>query len=230
MAYTYTSFVAALAVEMAVPNVAEANFVAILPTIIDDAEQRLYRELDLVSASIAVNGTATPNNRVFALPQTSGHIIVVDQISVIDGAGVRHPVRPATRESVDFLFPSNTAPSTPSFPKIFARTDDTNVLWGPSTDQAYTTEVIGTVRPVALSAVNPTTFLTNYLSDVFFAAAMVSAAGYQRNFGSQSDDPKMAVSWESQLQTRLASARKEELRKSYISAMSSASAASPKDA
>jgi hypothetical protein len=113
---------------------------------------------------------------------------------------------------------------------MFARPDDTNLFWGPAPDQAYPMEVVGTIRPTPLSVANPTTFLTLYLSDVFFAAAMVSASGYQRNFGAQSDDPKMAVSWESQLQTKLASARKEELRKSYVSAMSSASPASPKDA
>ena len=228
MSYTYTSFVAALAIEMSVPAT-DANFLGILSTIIDDAEQLCYRELDLVSASVTVNGTASPNNRVFALPQSAGHLIVVDQISVLDGTGSRHTVRPATREGVDFLFPSDTAPSTPSFPTIFARIDDTNVLWGPAPDSAYTAEVIGTIRPTPLSASNTTTFLTSYLSDVFFAAAMGSAAGYQRNFGSQSDDPKMAVSWKSEFDARLASARKEELRKSYVTAMS-ATPQAPKDA
>lgn len=220
MAYTYSSFVSALSTETGIPAL-DANFQAALPQLIDDAEQRIYRDLDLVSTSVAVNGTATPNARLFSIPQGSGHIIVVDAINVLSDDGTRHPVTPATRESVDFLFPSDSAPSTPSYPSIFSRVDDDNVLFGPSCDFSYTVELIGTIRPTPLSASNTTTFLTQYLSDVFFAAAMVAASGYMRNFGSQSDNPQMAVSWESQYQQRIASARKEELRKSYVSAMSS---------
>ena len=228
MGYTYSTFVTALATELAIAPT-DANFIAILPTLIDDAEQTCYRELDLVSSSVTVTGAATANSRTFAIPQGSGHILVVDQISVIDGSGVRHPVVPATREGVDFLFPSDASLAVPCYPSIFARIDDTNVLWGPSTDQAYTTEVIGTIRPAPLSSTNTTTFLTTYLSDLFFAAVMVSASGYMRNFGSMADDPKMAVSWKSEFSQRLASAKKEELRKSYVSAMS-APPSSPKDA
>ena len=44
---------------------------------------------------------------------------------------------------------------------------------------------------------------------------MVFASGYQKNFGSQSDDPKMAMSWEDQYQKLMASANAEELRKKW---------------
>lgn len=221
MSYNYSSFVSALSVETGIPAT-DSNFLAALPQIIDDSEQRIYRELDLVSTSVTVTGTAAANNRMLAIPQGSGHIIVVDQISTLDTNSVRHPATPATREVIDFCFPSDLAPSTPSYPSSFARIDDTNVLWGPAPDQNYSVELVGTIRPAPLSNSNTTTFLTSYLSDLFFAAAMVSAAGYMRNWGSQSDDPKMGISWENQFQQRLASARKEELRKSYVSQMSAA--------
>ena len=224
MAYTYSSFVTALSTETAIPST-DANFLAALPQIIDDAEQRLYRELDLVSASVVATGSATPNSRTFAIPQGSGHIVVVDQIMVLDGSSIRHSVLPATRDGIDTLFPSNSAPTSLCYPRYFARVDDTNVLWGPAPDSAYTVEVVGTIRPSPLSASNTSTFLTQYLSDVFFAAAMVSAAGYMRNFGAMADDPKMALTWKAEYQEKLASARKEELRKSYITAMSSAPSA-----
>jgi hypothetical protein len=226
--YSYSTFVTALAAEIAV-DPTNSDFLAILPTLIDDAEQTCYRELDLLVSVVTVTGSATANNRTFAIPQTSGHILVVDQVNVIDNSGIRHQVTPATREGVEFLFPSNTAPSTPSYPTIFARIDDTNIMWGPSTDAAYTVETIGTIRPAALSSTNTSTFLSNYVSDLFFAAAMVSASAYMRNFGAMADDPKMAISWKSEYAARLASAKKEELRKSYVVAMS-APPASQKDA
>ena len=46
MSYTYTTYTAALA-ELMVTSDADANFTGILPSIIDYAEQRIYRELDL---------------------------------------------------------------------------------------------------------------------------------------------------------------------------------------
>ena len=228
MAYNYSSFVSALSTETGIPAT-DANFLAVLPQIIDDAEQRIYRELDLVSTSVTVTGSVSANNRIVAIPQGSGHIIVLDAINVIDGSSIRHPVTPATRESVDFCYPSTVAPSTPSYPSIFARIDDTNILVGPSADQAYSAEFVGTIRPTPLSNTNTTTFLTSYLSDLFFAAAMVSAAAYMRNFGAMADDPKMATTWKSEYQDKLASARTEELRKSYVTSMSRTPAAS-KDA
>ena len=228
MSYTYTSFVTALALEMEV-LATDANFLAALPQLIDDAEQRCYRDLDLLASVVTVTGTLTANNRAFTLPTGSGHILVVDSISVLDGTGTRHPLNPATKEVIDWLYPSNTAPSTPSYGKDFARADDLNVLIGPAPDSAYSAEVTATIRPTPLSASNTTTFLTSYLSDVFFAAAMVAGAGYQKNWGSQADDPNMAISWEGQYQARMASARTEELHKSYISQMS-APPASQKDA
>jgi hypothetical protein len=76
-------------------------------------------------------------------------------------------------------------------------------------------EVVGTIRPTPLSASNTTTYLTNYLSDLFFAACMSAVAGYQRDYGSQSDDPKSAMSWETQYAQRLASANKEELIRKF---------------
>ena len=228
MSYTYSTLTTALAAELSV-DPADTDFVAILPTLIDDAEQRIYRELDLLASIVTVPGTVTANSRTFSLPTGSGHILVVDAINVKDASSIRHPVAPATRETIDAFWPSDTAPSAPSYPKYLARIDDATVLLGPPPDSAYSCEVIGTIRPAPLSSTNTTTFLTNYLSDLFFAACMISASGWMRNFGSQGDDPKMAVSWSSEYQAKLASAKSEELRKSYVSAMS-APPASVKDA
>lgn len=213
----------ALATEIAI-SATDATFLSMVPVFIDDAEMRIYRELDLIAATVTVNGTAATNSRMFAIPTSSGHMLVIDAINVLDALNVRHPVTPSSREGVDFLFPSNVPPSSPSYPIIFARIDDLNLLFGPAPDATYTVEVIGTIRPSALSASNTTTFLSSYLSDLFLAAAMVSAAGYMRNYGSQSDDPRMAVSWEAMYQTRLASAKSEELRKSYVGAISNKAA------
>lgn len=221
MSYTYATFTTALATEIAVSE-SNADFVALLPTFIDDAEQRIYRELDLLAASVTTTGTVIANNRSFTLPTTNGHVLVVDQINILNASSVRFPVTPATRAVIDTLWPSNAALTSSCIPKWFTRIDDTTVLFGPPPGTAWSCEVIHTIRPTPLSASNTTTFLTLYLSDLFFAAAMVSASGFMRNFGAQADDPKMAVSWESQFQARLTSAKSEELRKQFVAALSTA--------
>jgi hypothetical protein len=219
--YTYATFVDALASLLTIDDITDADFVAQLPTIIQNAELRCYRELDLVSASVAVNGTMTANDRYFTLPSTNGHIIVVDAINVFDAAVVRHPVKMVSRDVVDFLWPSDTAPAATSIPALASRVDDTRVLVGPAPGSSWTAEVIGTVRPDPLSASNTTTFLSLYVPDVLINAAMVVATGgLLKNYGAQSDDPRSAISWEVQFQAALASAKTEELRKNYVSANS----------
>jgi hypothetical protein len=219
MSYTYASFVTALANDMAVGET-DADFVATLPSIIDYAEQRIYRELDLLAASVTSAGTLTANSRSFTLPTTNGHVLVVDFINVIDSSSDVHVATPASRDMIETLYPRNTAASATDIPKYFARISDTVVLLGPSPGAAWSCDVVHTMRPTALSGSNTTTFLSNYLSDLFFCAAMVRAAGFMRNYGAQADDPRMAVSWEQQYQTLLTSAKEEEYRKQYIMMMS----------
>lgn len=235
MSYTYSSFTTALASTLEV-DPTDTDFQTQLPTIIDWSEQNCYRELDLLTSIITVTSSVTANSRFFTLPTTGGsppatiHFLVIDAVNVFDASNVRHPLTPATREVLDFMWPSETALTSTWMPELFARISDTQLLLGGSPGSAWNCEVIGTIRPAPLSVTNTTTYLSLYLSDLFFAAAMVAATGgLLKNYGAQSDSPQQATSWQSLYQQALASARKEELRKSFISAMSSPPA-SQKDA
>jgi hypothetical protein len=115
---------------------------------------------------------------------------------------------------MDKVFPSTAGSGVPTH---YAMITDQTVIFGPAPDAAYTAEIIGTIRPTPLSSDNTTTYLTLYLPDVFFAAGMIFGSGWQKNYGAQADDPKMAVSWESQYQALLMSANIEEQRKRYAS-------------
>lgn len=94
--------------------------------------------------------------------------------------------------------------------------DQDEALVGPWPDAAYTVEVVGSVRPPQLSASVATSPLSVFFPDLLIAASMVFAAGYQRNFGSAVDDPKMAVTWESHYQALLPAAKGEEARKIFM--------------
>lgn len=206
MSYDYSTFVDALSI---FTNIAadgpEANaaFVAGLPTIIDQAEQRIYTDLQLLATIIRdSSGVTTQNQRTFIAPTPAGTngFNVVQSINILNGTDRLQCVKVA-RELLDAMWPSDIG--TGQIPNKWAMLTATTLLFGPSPTTAYNVEVIGTVTPLPLSVSNTTTYLSTQLPGLLFAAAMVAASGYMRNFGSQADDPKMAVSWEAQYTTLL---------------------------
>lgn len=215
---TYATYKTALSTLLVVPET-NTDFLAILPDCIDYAEQRIYRELDLLSTVVRDSSQSlTPSVRNFTLPTSQGVFVVVNGINAITPAGTapdsgtRNPLTPVSRDYLDMAWPDS---SVTGLPTAFAMITQTSIVVGPWPGAAYVLEVVGTQRPTPLSASNTVTFLSSNLPDLFLAASMVFMSSYQKNFGAQSDDPRMAVSWESQTQALMASANNEEMRKRF---------------
>ena len=212
----YTTYVSQLANLVVIPST-DSSFTTMLPGCIDYAEQRLYRDLNLLDTQI-VDATVSCSSgvRTVALSTASGTYITVDSISVITPAGsgssngTRSPVFPVSVDFIDAVYPA--AGSATGTPQFFARLNLSTIVMGPSPDDNYTVEVIGIQRPTSLSVSNSSTVLTQYVPDLFIAASMVFVSGYMRNFGSQADNPQMSQSWENQYQTLLRSAAVEQAR------------------
>jgi hypothetical protein len=238
MSYTYASFQSALALYMAIPqaNVATPNFVLALPSIIDYAEQRCYRELDLLQARASWYGTLTPASPAFKLstgisyPLTTDlplpltvervRILMPTTVPIPPTPGAVTSAVPCTPTSAEFLDAIYGFGSTAGVPVWFSHTSQDFLDFGPPPDQAYVVALFGMYRPFPLYSASPndgtqTTFLTSFFPDLFLAAAMINAAGYQKNFGAMMDDPKMAQSWETQFNLLLPSAKAEEMRKRF---------------
>lgn len=195
----------------------DTDFLAILPDCIDYVEQRTYRELDLLNTVVRDSSQAfSPNSRNFTLPTSVGIPLVTNGINVITPAGTaadsgtRNPLTPVSRDYLDLAWPSSTGATLPT---SYAMLTQGTILVGPWPDAAYTVEWVGTQRPIPLSSTNPTTLLSLYFPDILIAGSMIFLSGYQKNFGGQADDPKMAVSYETQFTTLMASAAAEEFRK-----------------
>lgn len=211
----YNSYVAELQ-RLAVTNSNDTVFNALIPNVIDYAEQRIYRELDLLS-TVTTDSTKVfvASNPELALP-TDRTWVTVQQVNVITPVGAttangeRKPLTPASRQFLNYVYGSA---ETADVPQYFAMKDAATIVVGPWPDAAYRVEFVGTIRPIPLSPQNKNTYLTDRLPDLFVAASMVFVTGYQRDFGQQSDDPAKAVSWETQYKTLFASADAEELRK-----------------
>lgn len=219
MSYTYASFTSTLANFLVIP-INDPNFIQALPAIIDDAEQMPYRDLQLLNTIIRDStGALAAGNRNFSLPTTNGTFIVTENFNVVSPSGTtnpelgtRNPLLPATKEMLDFLYPSATASGIPVY---FAPITQSSFIVGPWPDQNYQLEVVGTQRPLPLSPTNTTTLLSVYLPDVFMNAALVMGAGYLKNFGAATDDPQSGVTWQTKYKASLESAKTEEFLKKF---------------
>lgn len=189
-----------------------------LPRAIEYAEQRIYRELDLLFTHISDASTnLTANQRRFVLPSSQGTFIVVEEVNVTGPSGAAQ-LLPVSKQYLDAAWPSNSSITAPSVPTVWCPFDQTSIFVGPPSDTAYPIEIVGTIRPAPLSSTNTTTVLTNYLPDLFMAGTMISWTGFIRDYGQSSDDPALAMSWEKVYETALASAGIEEVRKKMMSA------------
>lgn len=217
--YSYSTYVTALQT-LIVSQSPDPAFTAILPSCIDYAEQRIYRELNLISTvTTDVTTVTVPSTREVTIPND---FVVVNDIAIFTPAGTgptdgtRKSLIPVSRSGLDVLWPSSQDTSEP---ELFAMVDQWSMVLGPSPDGIYTMEVVGTQRPAALSASNTTTFISQRLPDLFMAASMCFMALYQRNFasaqGQSGNDPLMAGNWESQYQAHLTSAATEEALKHH---------------
>lgn len=219
---TYAEFL------VAITNLLETTpttpeFVNILPSVINDAEQRMYRELDLLATVfIDTSKFCTAGSRNITAPTTGSNNstwITTQEINVITPFGILNPdhgtrvqLIPTSQQFLNGVYGSNAKQGVPKF---FAMVDNSNIVLGPWADKAYQCEFVGTIRPAPISESNPTTILSTYLPDAFLAASMVFASGYQRNFSAMSDDPKMAMSWEQTYGERMKSALVESCRQKF---------------
>jgi hypothetical protein len=222
MSFTYSTFTAALANWLTVP-VTDPAFADAMPQIIQDGEQRCYRDVDLLQTITRNSSLAlTAGNRNFTYPSPSAEgnvFVVIENLNVITPAGTvdpeagtRVPLLPASKELLDALFPSATGSGVPQY---FAPVQQTGCIVGPWPDAAYTIEAVGTIRPLALSSTNQTTFLSVNLPDLLFKACMIEGCGYQQNFSTGGDNPQSAITWKAEYEAALKSALTEEWRKKF---------------
>lgn len=198
----------------------DADFTTLVPAAIDFAEQRIYREMNLLDTVIRdSSATLTANVRTFNLPTDMGRFVAINGINVISPStqttpdlGTRNQLTLASRDSIDAIWPSSAGATVPSY---YAMITDQQIVVGPAPDAAYTVEVIGTIRPAPLSASNPTTYLTLYLPDLFLAAGAVFVSGFIQNGASGPPAAAMTPGLEAEYTKLIGSANIEEERKRF---------------
>jgi hypothetical protein len=215
MATNYDAVVESLQNLCEVPlNNSDTEFQNILPRAFEYADNRIYRELDLLTTTVATVGSAfTAGDGRLNVPtqfMSVRYVNVLTPASTSGDAGTRYPMERVSPEFMDFTWPTASATSgSPSTPtkycfygttgtSAFSSTGALTMRVAPAPSTAYVAEFIGPVRPSILSMSNPNTILTTRFPDLFIAACMVFLSAYQRDWGGQSADPQASQSWEGQ--------------------------------
>jgi len=209
---TYGTYVTQIATLAVVP-VDDPNYVSIIPSMIDYAELRMQRDIDFLNTSATL--PFTNNAGSYELLLTPEYpFVVIENIGYLDpDTGYTKQLTPTTKEFIYAVYPNG---SSLGVPKYFAPFNDNLMIIAPAPPNVTNNFVVtGTQRFPTLSALNTTTFISQYLPDVFIMASMIYISAYQRNFGKLNDDPQMAITYESQYQALLKGAVIEEARKKF---------------
>lgn len=230
MSYTYAQWLTTVA-NLLVVDETDADFLQYAPRAIEYAEQRMYRELDLLYTFVASDaGSTVAGTRTFTLPSDT---IVVNSINIITPAatvsdsGTRNPLVPVTREYLDAVY-GGSALLQRGLPVNFAMLTNTSIALGPWPDAAYHVEVSRTFRPAALSASNTSTYLTQYAPDAFLSASMVAfQVQFQRDGTAASDAPNDTTNWAKLYMEQMASLIAEDFRMKFLAVSASSKSNSP---
>lgn len=219
---TYTEFVQRL-LTMTMQISTDVDLMVYIPAIIDQAEQRIYRELNLIS-TVVRDSTAslTANSRNFTLPSGGGRFVTVTRVNVVTPVGstvtngTRNPLVRSSGEMIDFLARTETG-AVGQVPSMYSMVTDQTMIVGPAPGSAFNIEIVGTIRPTPLSPSNPTTFLTLYLPDLFLSGAFVETFAFVPKV-----DPAIFQAASINYQNHFVSADSEETRKRYNRSVDSA--------
>lgn len=150
-----------------------AEFLAYIPTAIDLAEERLFKELDLPDLEKRTSGTLTPNNPTLPKPgdyQFGGDLYVTSGTSKVQ----------LKLRMEDFLVDYWPDQTQTNVPKYYSHTTDSSFMLAPTPSQAFQYDFKYTAKPVKLSVTNQTNYFTEQLKDCLFYASMLEMVTFMK--------------------------------------------------
>jgi hypothetical protein len=231
---TYNGFVTQLCV-LAVEPVQTVNGVvtpgndqlaALIPQVLNYAELRIQRDMSLQNLKETNTSYAlTTGSNVLTI--SANDFVTVETLTLQVGTA-RIPLLPTTREFLENVYGDTSYTAVPTFYAAVGGDAETfgttSTLYrvGPCPDQDYPVVISGLVRMPTLNNYATTeeagtglTLISTYFPDMLLLAGMIWITAFQRNFGNAQNDPQMGVTYETQYQALLASARTEEGRKRF---------------
>ena len=230
---TYNDYANQVA-NMAVVTVSEVSGVVVgddawetlVPQMLNYAELRIQRDLDLLPSQTANDYALTEGNNILTIPTED--FVTLQTLSVQSDDTNLVPLLPVTKEYIQNVYGDSSYTSTPQFFAMLGGDSATGgltsnrIIVGPYPDEAYPVSVTGTIRLPSLykfantdDASTETTFISTWLPDLLIQASLIYISQYQRNFGAAANDPQMGPTYELQYQNLLKGALVEEARKKF---------------
>lgn len=204
-------------------TVTDQAFQTLFPQATQYAENRIYRDIPMLAQRTQDTSLVTASgSRSIDLSATALPAIVPERLALLIpagatlGTGTQVQFIPVSLDFIDMVWPQQNTTMAPAaaVATYWALRDDHTAIVAPTPDAIYTVVLTGLFQQTPIGAGNPTTYLATIYPELMTAACMVFISGaLLRNYGSQADEPRMALSWESQYQALMQAARAEELRR-----------------
>jgi hypothetical protein len=216
----------------------DAAFNSLIPQMLNYAELRIQRDLDLLpSQTQNTSYSLTAGNNML---QINVNDFVTLQTVSVTANGTTTPLLSTSKTYIQNVYPDAASAGIPQYFAMYGGDATTygntynNIIVGPWPSNTYPVVLTGTQRLQSLYANSTTalagtatTFISTYLPELLVQASLIYVSQYQRNFGPASNDPQMGPSYEAQYQNLLKGAITEEYRKKFQASAWSSVSSSP---
>lgn len=150
----------------------ETNFVAAIPTFIKQAEQRIYRAVNLPVNRKNVAGTITSGNQYLTMPTD---FLVPLSLSITSSSNQIFLLN----KDANFIRATYPNASTTGIPKYYGVFTSTTFIIGPTPNSNFTTELHYYYQPASIVDTSPSWLGTN-ADTVLLYGALVEAYTYMK--------------------------------------------------
>jgi hypothetical protein len=193
----------------------DAPLQVIVPQILNYAELRIQRDLDLLAGQTSNIYTLTQGNNIFPLPINDFFTVETLEILFMNGAQVvnSQTLLPVSKEFIQNCYSGLASAGTPQYYAMYGDNFGTpafafnNVLLGPPPNFSYPIRVTGLIKIPSLFnyategvADTQFTYISAYYPDMLIMASMIYISAFQRNFSATSDSADMGMTYEKQYQ------------------------------
>ena len=158
----------------------EANFVAEIPVFVQQAEQRIYNNVQFPSIRKNVTGITSLNNKYLACPND---FLAVYSMAVIDATGAYEYL---LNKDVNFIRQAYPQPTDTAIPRYYAlfgpqstNAAELSFILGPTPDANYTVELHYYYYPESIVTAG-TTWLGDNFDSVLLYGSLVEAYTYMK--------------------------------------------------
>ena len=181
-ALTFTTLQTNLVAYLERGNSLDTTVAALLPTLINQAERRISRELKVLGFVQSVQSSMATGQWTIAKPDRWRQTISINFGNGIGSTGIANTLwNPIYPRSLEYVRSYNQDVTLLSPPKFYADYTYQNWAIAPTPDQAYPFEVVYYEMPPLLDATNQTNWITQYAPELLTYASLLECEPFLKN-------------------------------------------------